>query len=185
MIYIYLKDDIHFKDIKTNNTFALLSSINATTDVKEPALSNLYKRRPLHKLLRYNQFVSFSNQTKLLIDKVDDMHLKYGGMCFLWGDNPNCYKKYIENVEMLFNYDYIVDPLNNNSLLDRSDNLATIDKLVLNTIFKYKDSKLLYYRPIDDFIEYKKEDIVNTLKDATPDDIRNSPLFTIKIKNPV
>ena len=180
MIYIYLKDDIHFDDINSDKTYALLSSVNATTDVKE-----LDDKHPLHKLIRYNQFVSFSSQIKLLIDKVDNLHIKYGGMCFLWDNYPNYYKRFVDNVELVFNYDYVVDPLNNNLLLDKSGPMATIDKLVLNTIFKYKGSKLLYYRPTAKLINLGKEKIIEFLKDATPDDIRNSPLFTIRIKNPI
>lgn len=173
MIYIYLKDDIHFKDINSSNTFALLSSVNATNDTKEND-----KKRPLHRLIRYNQFKTFDDEVKLLLNNVNDLHLKYGGMCFLWDDTPSYYDTYKNNINLILKNEYIVDPLNNNQLLERSNTLATIDKLILEKIFLYKDSDLLHYRPTDKFNGMNRNQIKDFFKNLTPKDIKNCKYFT-------
>lgn len=178
MIHIYLRDDIHASDIrKYNKKQAFLISINAHADV----LGENPLFRELHMQIRFNEFKSFNKSLKDVVDKVEDVYLKYGGLCFLWGNNKERYDEVLGNISTVMKYKYDIDNLNNGSLLERSDYRAATDKLILEKVFKYKDPILIYYRPTNEFKTKSKEEVIKILDTMSNEDIKNNTKYFYKL----
>lgn len=158
MTYLYFFDDIKFKNIISSKSYALLSTVNATTDVYEAGK----QERELHKEIRWEQFDSFCKQAKILYGKVEDLHLKYGGICFLWDGNKTRFQKVEDHIKWISSMKHSVDILGNKDLLKRSSNLAAADKIILRK--SLENSKLIWYRPTSKMIKLSQEEIINTLE---------------------
>ena len=187
MIHIIIYDDIHLSDLKNledyddNKLYALEVSVNAHSDVMD---NN--RDRALHRLLRFNEFCCFDKNVRLIINSVDELYLKYGGLCFLWFNDIDRYKKVEKNIKYLFKFEYKVDEFNSNLLLDRSNTAAAIDKTILRKAFLEKNSDIIYYRPTKELLGMPKDKVMSIISEMTCKDIMKSPYFNnIKTsKNP-
>lgn len=170
MLHLFIYDDIKFKDIDLPE-YAYISSVNMTNDVKESDT----KVAPLHRELRYEEFVCFDRKMKKLINKTPELYAKYGGICFIYTGEGNRLRWVKEHVDYVLKQKYEIDPLGNNELLKKSSPAAYADKIILKTIFKYKDPSLLNYRPTKKFLEMKEGELMKFALKAKPDDIKNNP----------
>lgn len=177
MLHIYLFDDIKFTQLE-GEEYALLSSVNTTNDVKEKE----EKPAPLHRLIRYDEFVCFDRKLKHLVNKTPELHLKYGGICFLYTGELDRYEFVKKHCEYIFKFKYDIDPLGNDINFDKSSPAAAADKIMLRLIFKYKDISVLAYRPTKKFLEMSIDEIKKIAKKITPDTIKNSDLFYKRYK---
>ena len=179
MVHIMIYDDIHLTDLKElnkdtpNKLYALQVSVNAHSDV----LDN-NKDRALHRLLRFEEFCCFNKKVKSIVGQVDELYLKYGGLCFLWFNNIERYREVEDNIKFLFQHDYIVDEFNNNLLLERPATPAVIDKFIIRQTFLERDLDLLYYRPTEMILNKSKEEVISIIKDMKSIDIKTSQYFT-------
>lgn len=178
MIHIIIYDDIHLSDFKNlkdydaNKLYALEVSVNAHSDVMD---SN--RDRVLHRLLRFNEFCCFDKNVRSIINSVDELYLKYGGLCFLWFNDLDRYKKVEKNIKYLFQFDYIVDEFNSNLLLERSSTAAAIDKTILRRAFIEKNSDIIYYRPTEELLNMNKEKVMSIIGEMECKDIMDSSYF--------
>ena len=176
MIHIIIFDDIHLTDIKkfpdyNSKLYALEVSVNAHSDVLDK------DDRLLHRALRFNEFCCFDKNVKLILPKIDELYLKYGGLCFLWSNDLERFKVVENHIKYLLNFDYIIDDLNNNGLLERSSIDAVIDKLIIKKAFQEKNTDIIYYRPIKEFKLKSKETVLEMMENMSCKDIMKSEFF--------
>lgn len=173
MLHLFIYDDIKFREIDLPE-YCFISSVNMTNNAKEKDES----LAPLHREIRYEEFVCFDRKMKKLINKTPELYAKYGGICFIYTGEGNRLRYVKEHIDWVLKQKYDVDPLGNNGLLEKSSPAAFADKIILSTIFKYKDSSLINYRPTKKFLELSENELMALSKDATPDKIKkNQELF--------
>ena len=132
------------------------------------------KVAPLHREIRYEEFVCFDRKMKKLINKTPELYAKYGGVCFIYTGEGNRLRTMKEHIDWVLKQKYDIDPLGNDGLLGLSSPAAFADKIILRTIFKYKDASLINYRPTKKFLELSEKEMLKLSKSATPDDIKNN-----------
>lgn len=174
MIHITLFDNVHFSDLKEmkelkDKNYGLLVSVNAHADLSE--------RTRLHQALRFNDFCCFNKCVKEFANEMDELYLKYGGLCFLWDRDLYRYREVEDNLNFVCQFDYVIDEFGNNDLLNRSSNLAVIDKHILKLVFQEKNPKLIYLRPKKSLEDKPKEEIIEILKGYTGKDLYTSEYF--------
>lgn len=169
MLHLFIYDDIKFRDINLPE-YCFISSVNMTNNAKEADTSIA----PLHREIRYEEFVCFDRKMAKLIDKTPELYAKYGGICFIYTGEGNRLSRVKKHIEFVLKQKYEIDPLGNNQLLEKSSPAAFADKIILKTIFKYKDISLLNYRPTKKFLELTEKELMNLAKNPTPDMIKNN-----------
>lgn len=186
MIHILLRDQLQLKDLKDKHTigYALLSTVNMQNDVIESFVKTT-AGRPTHLKIRYQEFLCFAEKAKIVIEsKIPEVYLKYGGMCFLHS-NDGSEKERIEafknHLNYMFQFDYDIDTIGNNVMLDLASPSATIDKLILELAFKEKDSSILDYGYTPEFLKLEKEEIIKIFNNLTIEEIKNDKKLFSKI----
>lgn len=169
MLHLFIYDDIKFRDIDLPE-YCFISSVNMTNNAKEADET----AAPLHREIRYEEFVCFDRKMKKLINKTPELYAKYGGICFIYTGEGNRLRTLKEHVEYVLKQKYDIDPIGNDGLLELSSPAAYADKIILRTIFKYKDTSLLNYRPTKQFLALSEDELKKLSKTATPDDIKNN-----------
>lgn len=187
MIHILLRDQLQLKDLKDKHKigYALLSTVNTSNDVIESLVKSTLKR-PTHLKIRYQEFLCFAEKTKIVIeDKIPEIYLKYGGMCFLHS-NGGLEKERIEafknHLNYIFQFDYDIDPVGNNGMLDLASPGATIDKLILELAFKEKDSSILNYAYTNELLKLEKEEIIKVFNNLSIEEVKNNKKLFSKIE---
>lgn len=174
MLHIFLYDDIKFSDINLPK-FCFITSVNMTNNAMDKDIAESpNSRSPLHRLIRYEEFLSFDRKTRRLLKRTPELYMKYGGICFMYGGDEEILAKVKSHLELVLKQDYEIDPLHNNALLEKSSREAIADKMVLKAIFKYKDISLLAYGPTKKFLETDKDILMKMAKNPTPDMIKNN-----------
>lgn len=169
MLHLFIYDDIKFREIDLPE-YCFISSVNMTNNAKEADTSIA----PLHREIRYEEFVCFDRKMKKLINKTPELYAKYGGVCFIYTGEGNRLRAVKEHIDWVLKQKYDIDPLGNNGLLDKSSPAAFADKIILKTIFKYKDASLINYRPTKKFLGLTEEELFKLSQNAKPDDIKNN-----------
>ena len=167
MLHLFVYDDIKFRDIDLPE-YCFISSVNMTNNAKEADTTVA----PLHREIRYEEFVAFDRKMIKLIDKTPELYAKYGGICFIYTGEGNRLRTVKKHLEFVLKQKYEVDPLGNNLLLDKSSPAAFADKIILKAIFKYKDISLLNYRPTKKFLSLSEDELMKLAKNPTPDKIK-------------
>ena len=174
MLHIFLYDDIKFTDINLPN-FCFITSVNTTNNAMEKDITSApNSRSPLHKLIRYEEFISFDRKTRRLLKRTPELYMKYGGICFMYDGEEEITTRVKNHLELVLKQDYEIDPLHNDILLEKSSLQAIADKMILKAIFKYKDISLLAYGPTKKFLETDKSVLMKMAKNPTPDMIKNN-----------
>ena len=178
MIHIIIFDDVHLTDIKnlpdynTNKLYGVEVSVNAHSDVLDK------DDRLLLRTLRFNEFCCFDKNVRTAAKECDELYLKYGGLCFLWSNDLDRYKKVEDHLKYMFKLEYKIDDLNNNGLFERTNADAAIDKLIIKKAFQEKNTEIIYYRPTEELRSKKKESIIKIMKNMSCKDIMKSKYFS-------
>ena len=143
MLHLFIYDDIKFKDIDLPE-YCFISSVNMTNNAKEKDES----LAPLHREIRYEEFVCFDRKMKKLLNKTPELYAKYGGVCFIYTGEGNRLRTVKEHIDWVLKQKYDIDPIGNNGLLDKSSPAAFADKIILKTIFKMMKNKKMRKKTI-------------------------------------
>ncbi len=177
MLHLFIYDDIKFSDINLPK-FCFITSVNITNNAMDKDISESpTSKSPLHKLIRYEEFISFDRKTRRLLKRTPELYMKYGGICFMYDGEEEVITRVKNHLELVLKQDYEIDPLHNNILLEKSSQSslqAVADKMILKAIFKYKDISLLAYGPTKKFFETDRKVLMKMAENLTPKMIKNN-----------
>lgn len=182
MIYLYVHDNICKDDIFEKNKLrpqAIVSSVGTSShgfDVTDGKLDENYNE--IHRLIRFYQFEAFAKTAKDLINKVDDLHLKYGGLCFLNDGVKERFDVVKQHLDLIMQFPFEYDFLKNDVLLKGNPKSIIYDRFLLRRIFETKDTSLIHYRPKVGLERYNgNKQILDLIKNATNEEIKQCPLL--------
>ena len=145
MIHILCFDNIPKNfDFYSKDKYAILVSVSTSNNiVQKDSKSDTLDQA--HFVMRFNEFCCFIDTLKYMISKVDDIYIKFGGLCFMHNMNKEAFEKAEELLRFLFTQNYVVDEFLNNKLLEKSSLRAAYDKLNFRKMLREKDISTLQY----------------------------------------
>jgi hypothetical protein len=182
MLYLYIHDNISKQDILSNNLIksqAIVSSVGNSShgfDVIDGKLDECFNE--VHRAIRYRQFQSFAETARDLADTIGDLHLKYGGLCFLNDGVKERFTTVKRHLDFIVKHNYSVDHLHNDILLNNDPLAIMYDRFILRRIFETKETGLIFYRPQIGLERYNgNKQILDLIKNATNEEIKQCPLL--------
>ena len=156
-------------DFYSKDNYAVLVSVSASNMViqKNP------KSNQAHFVMRFNEFCCFIDTLKYMVSKVDDIYIKFGGVCFMYNMNKESFEKAEELLRFLFTQDYVVDEFSNNQLLEKSNLRAAYDKVNFRKMLREKDTSTLQYCLKGPYT-LTVDELVEKLDKLTIEELKNS-----------